>query len=445
VVPTGTVTAVVEVEATPTATVTIPPAATPTIAPSRTPTIIPSQTPTIAPSQTPRPTVTAEPTVTATPYYYDMPAWVSDPAVNVLLLRTDSHATLFNAETGERFDIPIGEGSPSVSWIEREDGLYVHVGYSAAWDATSWLVEESHTVTGQFKRFEVPRQLTPGVPSTPSPDGSYEVRIIQSEGVPAAVYLMERESGEETELVHPSDGQYERVADVEWSPDGQMVAIERFYVIDDPTANYGRRSISALVVYTADGNRIGEHLDSIGSDLEWSPTSPYRILHPRHDLKDNPPCIWDVVTDSYNCLDQLVAWREEQGVETFNYHWSPDGDKVGFIAWSHASDAGGFCYVDLPTGEIICPVTVKDLRADEILIQFEPMCNSPVLYIVDYYWSPDLSYVALEIDLASPSSDFNGCNAVAVVDGGSGDFQLVVEGMMDFHDPWRPVMVGGSD
>lgn len=437
VVATVTGTAVAEVEATPTVTATLLPVPTSTK--------VPAHTPTMTPTRTPWPTATAEPAVTSIPEYSDMPAWVSDPAVHVLLLRTVSLAMLFNAETGERLDIPIGEGSPSLSWVEGEDGLSVRVGYSAAWDATSWLVEEIHAVTGQLNRFEIPRQLTPGVPSMLSPDGRYEVHIMRAEGVPDAVYLVDRESGEERELVNSFDSQYPRVTEVEWSPDGQMVAIPRFYVVDDPTANYGRRSISALVVYTADGNKLGEHLNVIGNRLEWSPTSPYRLLHPQTGMRDNPPCVVDVLAGSYDCLDQIVSWREEQGVSTSNYHWSPDGNKIGFIAWSHGSDAGGFCYVDLPAGEIICPVTVKDLRMDEILGQFEPMCHSPALYIVDYYWSPDLRYVALDVDLASPSSDFNGCDAVAVVDGGSGDFQLIMEGMMDFHDPWRPAIVGGSD
>jgi hypothetical protein len=169
VVATETGTAVAEVEATATATVTIVPAATPTIVPSRTPTIVPSQTPTRVPSETPRPTLTPELARTAGPDQYVMPGWVSDPAVNVMLLRTDYHATLLNPETGERFDIPV-EGGPSVRWVQQEEGLYVQVGYPAAWDAPSWFVEEIHTVTGQIKRFEVPRELTPGPPSITSPD-----------------------------------------------------------------------------------------------------------------------------------------------------------------------------------------------------------------------------------------------------------------------------------
>jgi hypothetical protein len=446
VVPTETVTAVAQVEATATATVTVAPAATPTMVPSRTPTIVPSRTPTIAPSQTPRPTLTPELARTSAPDQYVMPAWVSEPAVNVLLLNTGYHATLLNPETGERFDIPIEDGGPSVRWVQQEDGLYVHVGYPAAWDAPSWFVEEIHTVTGQIKRFEVPRQLTPSPPSIPSPDGRYEVRIITSDGVPAAVFLLNQESGTEVELANPFDSQYPRVIDVEWAPDGQMVAIERAYSIEDVTANQGWRNVSALVVYSADGNKLGEYLDFTGNVSEWSPTVPYRLLYPRVGMVDNPPCVIDVVTDSHTCLDQLVSWREEQNVQTTNYKWSPDGHKVGFVYWSEVSDESGFCYIDLLTGGIECPITVEDLQADVVLDQIESMCDSRTLFVLDYYWSPDLHYIALIVDPAPPLSDYRACFRAAVADSAGEQFRLIMDGWLTYHDePWRPLVVGGSD
>jgi hypothetical protein len=198
------------------------------------------------------------------------------------------------------------------------------------------------------------------------------------------------------------------------------------------------------VVYSADGTKLGEYLNVTGQSAEWSPVAPYRLFHPRIGMANNPPCIVDVVVNSYNCLDQLVSWREEQNVRTANYKWSPDGNKIGFVYWSQVTDGSGFCYIDLLTSGIECPITTEDLQADVILDQIESMCDSRTLFVLDYYWSPDLNYIALIVDPAPPSSDFRACFRAAVADSAGEQFQLIMDGWITYHDdPWRPVI--GAD
>ncbi len=353
--------------------------------------------------------------------------------------------TLFNPQTGEQYDIPV-EGGPSLRWVQNEEGLYIRLGYPSAWDAPTWLAEEIHAVTGQIHRLEGPRELTPtpGVPPIPSPDGRYLARIFRAEGTPDVVYIIDQKSGEETELANPFDSQYSAISEIEWSPDGQMLAIERTRSVDDPTAFMGKRSISALAIYSPDGNRLAQYADVVGQHMEWSPTSPHRLLHPRAGLTTNSPCILDVSANSYTCLDQIVTWREKQEVETYNYKWSPDGSKIGFIYWTESSESG-FCYVELVSTAITCPITKEDFQVDEYLEQFPRDGIPRLLYVQDYDWSPDGNYIILLVDPAPPGSDDGGQEAIAVVDSMGEILNLFVDGWHWFNYPWRPSIPAPSE
>lgn len=216
-----------------------------------------------------------------------------------------------------------------------------------------------------------------------------------------------------------------------------MLAIERTRSIDDPTAFMGQRSISALAIYSAAGNTLSRYVDVVGQYMEWSPAPPYYLLHPRVGLTANSPCILDVSTDSFTCLDQIGVWREEQKVETFNYKWSPDGSKVGFIYWTESSE-GGFCYIELVSTVIICPIVTEDLQVDEYLEQFPSHGIPRLLHVQDYDWSPDGKYIVLLVDPAPPGSDDGAQEALAVIDSAGEILQLFIDGWHWLNYPWRP-------
>ncbi|MBX3055664.1 MAG: hypothetical protein KF770_04250 [Anaerolineae bacterium] len=179
--------------------------------------------------QDPRPTNTPQPTLTPvptpTPVYYSIPPWVLDPAVNVLLLHTsdvrgrENAVTVFIAQTGERFDIPVAE-YVHPTWIEHEDGLYIHIEYLTSYDDPFRSVEELDLITGELKRLEMPRVFTPGVRSISSPDGRYLIRIVEDNNAPTVATLINVETGEEIELTDPFNNEFADGIDVTWSFDG---------------------------------------------------------------------------------------------------------------------------------------------------------------------------------------------------------------------------------
>ncbi|MCH7662465.1 MAG: hypothetical protein IH859_01175 [Chloroflexi bacterium] len=109
----------------------------PTITVLATNTISPSATTTPEASNTPQPTHTP----TATPLsHIDVPGWLSDPDVNVLMIITELekgqfHLTFYNAATGEKF-LPIFNVDPGVYFwmpngsafgILTRDGKYIYL------------------------------------------------------------------------------------------------------------------------------------------------------------------------------------------------------------------------------------------------------------------------------------------------------------------------------
>ena len=365
--------------------------------------------------------------------------------MDVLLLDTaedrgrNRAATLFNAQTGERFDISVEDyGSPRWVWIEGN--LYIDLGNSLFADDPPEVKHQIQVSTGHLIRYETAAIFIDGIHTFPSPDGRYLIRVVEEENVPAIATLVNQETGEEVELTDPFNGNYADGIEVAWSPDGQLIGIGRFRRIDDPKARYGIKLESALAVFSWDGTKLAQYNNLDYFSLKWSPILPYRILYPTYELNNESPCILDVMTGDYNCLEKIAQVRDTQQVEIGNYEWSPDGSKVGFIYWgAWGSSNSGFCYIELATNSITCPITRDDLQVDTYLERFGQGGNAYV-YLRDYQWSPSGQYIALGVSPGLPTGDDGTLDTLAIADAAGELLWIILDGKIYYNDPWRPLI-----
>lgn len=390
----------------------------PTITPTVSPTPTHAQTSAAQPASTHRPTPTSF--LTPTPVVYDLPAWVLDPEVNVLVLGSygdDGTITLFNAETGEQFEIYMGIDDLKPAWI-WQDGRY-------------FLSPTSPTATQEVIDIQTGNlvKLAPINQDSVSPNGRYAAHITNGDRFDV-VTLVDQETGLETELTNPfqdsSRDDYVVGAEVHWSPDGALLAVlyKKHY--------YDDNSDHSLVIYAPSGELFRQYENmSISRNSPWSPVLPHRILYTDDNKSFLPkmPCILDVVENEQTCLEIVGEWVESQNVWPYNFVWSPDGSKISFVhvAREERVNKSGACYIELATEEIFCPITPDDLQLEE---QFESR---------GHYWSPDGRYLALFSDRSGPLSDVFGDFAVTTVSRDGQNLQILGLGFSSSHyNPWRP-------
>ncbi len=362
--------------------------ASPTATTTPTATIDPTPETTLSPTPT-RPTVTPRPTSTPTPRSNNPPAWVSDPTVNVLLLRNKDGGllTLFNANTGEQVEMNAGARNllPTRLWQESID----------------------------FRQDFV------------SPDGRYAARIIEREGDTESVLIIDRETSTETELVNPFlhvqtlDETFNEYAIPSWSPDGTFLSVvyEKHYYSDNSDWN--------LVIYTPTGEIYRQYADiSLASLVNpWVPVRPYRIFY----TDRSQACVIEIVENMLGCFEAINEWLADRDIVLLNRQWSPDGERISYIY-----DTGtvtpdmGLCYFELTTENIVCPITATDLYFDE---QMFPRIT---------FWSPDGKYLALFFDDFGYSEHVFGSVSVATVSIESQALRFM-DGSYSwsFVNPWR--------
>jgi hypothetical protein len=404
-------TAVAQISPTITLTVSSTPAPTQTHTPIRT----------LHPTNTPQPMFT--PTFTTTPDLYVLPAWVSDPAINVLLAAIDERShlrlSLYNAETGERFDLPINlsEYGLSPRWNITEEGMFIQIAHLIPAGSQSKLIEEINLQTGEVVKDEIPHEFIQGERKIISSDGRYILHIVSSEDLPSRITIIDEINGTEIELTGPFSSYYSDSISAQWSPDGTMLAIKSAHWYDD----FAQPSEYALSVYSASGEPIQEY-ENYFSHLNWSPTSPHKLLVRRLDGDIQIPCILDFSEDAPICLEEIINWRDEQGVKTHQFSWSPDGSKVGFIYWNNETMNNGLCYLNLGNDEIACPVTIEDLQSDN--------------YVIWHDWSPDGRHLVVDINPWGPDSHDGTFTSLAIVSSDGRAFQPL--GNSAYIRAWRP-------
>ncbi|MCB9418901.1 MAG: hypothetical protein H6667_03810 [Ardenticatenaceae bacterium] len=359
------------------------PPATPTE--THTPAIIPSITPTDIPISTP----TSMPSATVTPWLSSVPEWITDPAVNVLLLGNIEYSpvTIFNVDTGEQLNVRARE----VIDILAEIGI----------------------------------KLPTVNQDTFSPNGRYEVQITRQENGTDSVTIVDHETQTENKLFNPFqhlqslDEPFFEYALAYWSPDGMFLSVtyEKNYYSDNSDYN--------LAIYTPMGEIFRQYAGmSLMWKNSWSPVETNRILF----IEGRSPCILEVISNKKTCPEIVNKWATNQNVSPFGYAWSPDGKQISFVYENSDSRNSGLCYFDLAKENITCPVTSTDLL-------FEKQ-----MFAGFHFWSPDGKYLVLFFDEVG-IRDVMAPQRVVVVNVANQNLQFLEgEFSWPYTNPWRPLI-----
>ncbi|MCL4262123.1 MAG: hypothetical protein KJ069_02865 [Anaerolineae bacterium] len=370
-------------------------------------------------TNTPRPTFTPSPT--PTPAVFDLPEWVADPAVNVLLLGSyhdNETITLFNADTGEQFEIHVETSDLSPQWLWQEGNYFL--------SPTSPRIGQDviDIETGEVVKLA---DVNEDVWSALSPDGRYIAHIIEKDERTDVITIKDQETGVEKELYNPfqdSSGDYWQSGQPHWSPDGALLAV----VYDK--RDYYDNSDYDLAIYMPSG----ELFRQFGNMrtfwyAPWSPVLPYRMLvTDGQSYISRQPCILDVIENKQNCIETIAERVDNQNVWPTNYIWSPDGSKISFIHFAREErvNINGVCYIELATEEIFCPITPDDLQLEE---QINPRLH---------FWSPNGRHLILFLDrhgMVDVSSPLAG----ALVNSDGQNFQIIGRDFsLPYTNPWRP-------
>jgi hypothetical protein len=390
---------------------------------------MPAPAETQTPIKTPRPTNTRyptfTPTFTPTPEYYFLPEWVTDPTINVLLTGIDegSHLriSLYNAESGERFDLPIALSAYGLSpeWKITEDGFFIQLHHPILSGSQTGLVEEINLQTGEMQQNEIPHEFIQGEQRIISPDGRYTLQILRSENSPPQVTIIDEANSTEFELSDPFNNYYKDSITARWSPDSTMVAIVGAHWYED----FAQPPEHALLVHSTSGELLQKH-ENYFSHLNWSPTSPHQLLISRldGDFQFQTPCILNFSENAPICLEKIADWRDQHEVKMHQFRWSPDGGVVSFIYWNNATMNNGLCYFKLENDEIFCPITSERLRNKE--------------FVILHTWSPDGRYLIVDINPWGPESHDGTFTSLAIVSSDGHAFQPL--GYSAHAWAWRP-------
>lgn len=411
------------------------PSPTPTTAIAKTPTLIThasltlpptaslTQSPATLPTVTPNPTAT--PSFTPTPPTPEFPAWISDPATNVLLLESYDlpKLILINPDTGERYEIEVDgtDNKPGwlwPKWLRQGDGYYIDIGSEGA----NGMLNVINIQTGEEEELTI---VDEGILSV---DGRHTVHIANHNNLDF-VTLVDRETGIETQLSNPLGQpdvrEYWVYADVNWSPDGLFLAVEYDKRYNDDS--YGGHMVS---IYTTSGELFRQYDDTyLTWRNPWSPELPYRILYyPEGYFFPDMPCILEIVANQRICLHAIDTWKGNNSLG--NFVWSPDSSKISFIHWNEEATNNGLCYFELIKEEIFCPITPTDW-------QFETR-----MFPRGHFWSSDGRYLALFVDEIEFGSDVVGRQGIIIV-GSDGQTIRILEPefSLNGNDPWRPPIV----
>ncbi len=361
-------------------------------------------------------TATSKPSPTSSAL--NLPSWITEPSANILLLGNSQTrtATLFHIDNQERYEIPITIRDLNLKWLWQEDNYWLNMSYLQ----TGQSVRMIDIVTGEIVRTSSIRR------DIPSPDSRHSAHIVSQLESDSLVTIIDHETGMKSELINPflhlqsrDEAFNESVWTVYWSPDGTYLAVlyDKHYIDD----NYERN----LVIYTPTGDIIQQYANADTSWTNpWSPVAPYLILY----TDGWTPCILDIVEEKQDCLEFVTEWLAIRNVSTFNYIWSPDGEKISFVYGNSDELKTGMCYIELITESIVCPISTDDLALDR------------QLFTRIHYWSPDANYVAVFADTIG-FMDVIGPMKVAIVDIDRQTFRLLEEEYSwPFNDVWRPPM-----
>lgn len=398
-----------------------------------------TSTPEITLTSTSQPITPPQPTQTT--LSIEFPDWVKNPDTQILLVPVGTHdkgyenMALFNAETGERFDIPFTEKERDYFWMP--DGL--SFGFL---DKNKRQVDLFSVKGGTIINFPISKEsfrfLSDDIKSLETltisksnlSDSSLLFLYTWDKLSVDKRYFIYQETYDEnytsvfdiytSETIHVSNPNDEFI-DLysEWSPNSSLLAIVEVDQLPDMFTTFQVLPTFRLRIYDVESQEVVASYKNV-TFPKWSQDGT-KFLFQEWIKRDNffwygdsPPCIFNTISGTTKC------YNVGEGVLN-SVEWSPDQRMIGYV---YFDGNGGFCKVLLSSDEIEC-----------ILSNLETEDQVPLGYI----WSPDSRFIVFGYDTTSPYAAYIDKPKVGIANVETGEYFSIGENVTFINlGLWRP-------
>jgi hypothetical protein len=371
----------------------------------------------------------------------NLPTWVSDPNINILLYGTGAHRDnidnlfLVNASTFEIFTFPTINEIFAYFWtpegeeigIVTKDWQLILVNIVSG--KVSRIPEEEKLIWHEFG-FEG-SQITLNAPGNPdklilfpgwisdpgalSYDGQFTAERNLDHTLTSIVNL---ETNNEI-LLNFSQEQPYFLSDFAWSPANAYLA-EITVDQDGCCGSYFDTPDYTLRIFDINGQVVSK-IKNVTS-TNWSPDGTkflYSPLnHKSQSLWRSPPCIYDLMSDQTKCFNDLAnkSRTSDDFPQFAKLNWLPGQTEFAYIYFSYDHDIElwerGICFVNISSSQERCILTDLD---------------EPGLGIVNFKLSPDASSLYFFTNDTGPISDDMGLLRMGIANIETSEYEMLTE------------------
>jgi hypothetical protein len=385
----------------------------------------------------------------------NLPAWVTNPKTQVLLVPTGSfrdgykNLVLVNAMTTERFDIPFFPESIDFFWMPNgsqfgilsrledqvtlvsiQDGNITHT--TVPQSATRFVVAQSfrgppYPIQASSSDLEDPKFLF--LPSWMKLSPARNYFLYQEDYDSMYTSIFEISTGQTVIITDPNDEYFDLSS--EWSPDSRYLAVAQADEEPGMLYQFENPPLFRLRVYDIASRQMVASYRNV-TFPNWSPDGLKFLFQEWQDwFGESSPCIFDTISGTTKCYYDAVIQHKK--TDTFHttfssVQWSPDQTMIGYIYFSFDQETndeyGGFCTITLASGDSRCMLEKFEMEEQTI---------------IDYSWSPDSSFISFEYDTTSPYSDDHSQPQLGIANVKTGEYFTIGDHVNRFQlGLWRP-------
>lgn len=393
-------------------------------------------------TSTPTQSPTLIPTATQT-LSVEFPDWVKNPDTQILLVPVGTrdkgyeNMVLFNAETGERFDIPFTEKERDYFWMPDGSGfgfldknkkqaiLFSIKGGSiinipVPKESIAFLdksLKSSDSIKITTSNFESLNLIFLYTWEILSPDKKYFVYQGDYDNTYTSIFDISK-----NEIIHvsdPNDEYFDLFS--QFSPDSKFLAISQ---VDQPYDMYQFKTlpIIRLRIYDINSQQIVASYKNV-TFPKWSPDGIKFLFQEWlksgsdfYSYWNSPPCIYDTLNGTTNCYYEIITDNDTQ---FSSVNWSPDQSMISYVI-----SYKGFCTINLFEKAQSCILENLDTEDQNV---------------ISYTWSYDSNFISFIYDTTGAYSDYFDNPKLGIANFQTGEYFTIGEIVNVFDEGlWRP-------